>query len=149
MKIITTNKKAYFNYDIIETIMAGIVLLGSEVKSIRAKEISIKEAFCHVDNGEMWLKGAHIAQFTQSGMYQNHDPYRDRKLLLNKNEIIKLEEKASKKGQTIVPLKVFITKTGLIKIDIGLGKGKKIRDKRESIKAKDLDREQKRENKFN
>ena len=82
------NKKAYFDYNIIENYTAGIVLVGSEVKSIRNKDVSIKEAFCHIEDGEMWLKGMHIAQFKESGMYQNHEPVRNRKLLLNKKLIM-------------------------------------------------------------
>lgn len=145
MEQITKNKRAYYDYEIIDIYTAGIVLLGSEVKSIRNKEVSIKEAYCHIDGGEMFIKGMHIAQFKESGIYQNHEPLRTRKLLLNKKEIIKLEEKASQKGLTIIPLKIIINKKGLIKMDIGLGKGKKNFDKRESIKAKDIERDNKRE----
>jgi SsrA-binding protein len=139
--IITQDKKKYFNYEIIDVYTAGIVLLGSEVKSIRNKDVSIKEAYCHVENGEMWLKGMHIAQFKESGRFQNHEPVRDRKLLLNKKEIKKLQEKVSQKGLTIVPLKIIITGKGLIKLDIGLARGKNNYDKKETIKLRDLDRD--------
>ena len=141
MDQIAKNNKAYFDYEILENFTAGIVLLGSEVKSIRNKDVSIKEAYCHVENGEMWLKGMHIAQFKESGRFQNHEPVRDRKLLLNKKEIKKLQEKVSQKGLTIVPLKIIITGKGLIKLDIGLARGKNNYDKKETIKLRDLDRD--------
>ncbi len=141
MDQIAKNNKVYFDYEILENFTAGIVLVGSEVKSIRNKDVSIKEAFCHVENGEMWLKGMHIAQFKESGRFQNHEPVRDRKLLLNKKEIKKLQEKVSQKGLTIVPLKIIITGKGLIKVDIGLARGKKNYDKKETIKLRDLDRD--------
>lgn len=136
--IIASNKKGFFDYEILDTYTAGIVLVGSEVKSVRNKDVSIKEAFCHVANGEIWIKGMHIAQFKESGTYQNHEPVRDRKLLLNKREIIKLQEKSSQKGLTIIPLKVILTSKGLIKIDVGLAKGKNTRDKRNSIRERDI-----------
>jgi len=145
MEQISKNKKAYFDYEILENYTAGIVLVGSEVKSIRRKDVSIKEAYCHIINGEMWLKGMHIAPFKESGMYQNHEPIRDRKLLLNKKEIKKMEEKVSQKGMTIIPLKVIITGRGLIKVDIGLGVGKKLYDKRNTIRDRDIAMDNKRE----
>lgn len=141
MEQILKNKKAYFDYEILENYMAGIVLVGSEVKSIRNKDVSIKEAYCHIENGEMWIKGMHIAPFKESGTYQNHEPLRDRKLLLNKKEIRKLQEKVAQKGLTIVPLKIIITGRGLIKVDIGLAQGKKNYDKRVSLKEKDIKRD--------
>ena len=148
MEIITTNKKVFYLYNIIEKYTAGIILVGSEVKSIRKKEVSIKEAYCHIDNGEMFLKGMHIAQFKQSGIYQNHEPLRDRKLLLNKKEINKLHKKVGEKGLTIVPLRVIITNKGFIKVDIGLAQGKKNFDKKSAIRERDIamdsDRELKR-----
>jgi SsrA-binding protein len=138
---ITKNKKAYFDYEILETYTAGIVLFGSEVKSIRNKDISIKEAYCHVVDNEMWLNGSHIAQFKESGNHQNHEPVRNRKLLLNKKEINKLQEKVARKGLTIIPLKVIINGKGLIKVDIGLAVGKKDYDKRQTIKDNDIKRD--------
>ena len=138
MELITKNKKAFFDYEIIDTYTAGIILVGSEVKSIRNKEVSIKEAYCHIDNGEMFLKGMHIAQFKQSGTHQNHEPLRDRKLLLNKKEINKLHKKVGEKGLTIVPLRVIITNKGFIKVDIGLAQGKKNFDKKSSIRERDI-----------
>ncbi len=141
MEQITKNKKAYFDYQIVENYTAGIVLLGSEVKSIRNRDVSIKEAYCHVVDDEMWIKGMHISPFKESGSHQNHDPIRDRKLLLNKKEIKKLQEKVGQKGLTIVPLKVIINGKGLIKIDIGLAVGKKNYDKRIAIKGRDIKRD--------
>jgi SsrA-binding protein len=148
MEQITKNKKAYFDYNIEDNYTAGIVLLGSEVKSIRKKDVSIKEAYCHIEGGEMFLKGMHIAEFKESGKYQNHDTTRDRKLLLSKKEIKKLEDKVSQKGMTIVPLKVFITNRGLIKIEIGLASGKKQYDKRQTIKDRDIKRDMERNDKY-
>lgn len=147
MILIVKNKKAYFDYQILDTYTAGIILLGSEVKSIRNKDVSIKEAYCQIINGEMWLKGLHISHFKQSGIYQNHEPLRERKLLLNKKEIIKLDENVSQKGLTIIPLRVIITNTGFIKIDIGLAKGKNNFDKRNTIRDRDIAREIDRESK--
>jgi len=141
MEQITRNKKAYFEYFIEDTYTAGLVLFGSEVKSIRQGEVSIKEAYCIVVDGEMFIRGMHIAPFKESGIHQNHEPIRERKLLLNKKEIIKLQEKVTQKGFTIIPLKIIITNKGLIKIDIGLGLGKKLFDKRNTIKDRDIQRD--------
>ncbi len=149
MEQITKNKKAFFDYEILDKYTAGIILLGSEVKSIRNKDVSIKEAYCLIIDGEMWLNGMHIAPFKQSGTHQNHEPLRDRKLLLNKKEIIKLEKKVSQKGLTIIPLKIIINGKGLVKVDIGLAQGKKLYDKRASIKERDLKVEADREIKNN
>lgn len=148
MENITKNKKAFFDYHIEDKYVAGIVLVGSEVKSIRKKDVSIKESYCHIDNNEMWLKGMHIAEFKESGKYQNHEPVRDRKLLLNKKEIKKLQEKVSQKGMTIVPLSVFINNRGLIKVEIGLASGKKQYDKRQTIKERDVKRDLDRNEKY-
>ena len=145
MEQITRNKKAYFEYFIEDTYTAGLVLLGSEVKSIRHGNVSIKEAYCIVIDGEIFIRGMHIAPFKESGMHQNHDPTRERKLLLNKKEILKLQEKVTQKGFTIIPLKIIITKRGLIKIDIGLGMGKKLFDKKKTIREKDVKRDTDRE----
>jgi SsrA-binding protein len=138
--VITKNKKAYFDYEIIEKYTSGILLLGSEVKSIRLHDIAIKEGYCHILNNEMWLKGVHIAPYKQSGTYQNHEPIRDRKLLLNKKEILKIHNSVIKKRFTIIPLSVIINDRGLIKIEIGLCKSKNNFDKRESLKEKDIKR---------
>lgn len=141
MTIIVKNKKAYFEYEIIQKITAGIKLIGSEVKSIRANKVSISESYCYIKNGEIFIKGMHISEYKQSGKYDNHDPIRERKLLLNKLEIIKLNDSLEQKGLTIVPLSVIINDHGLVKLEIGLAKGKKIQDKRQTIKKRDLERE--------
>jgi len=141
MKSITKNKKAYFEYQILEKHMAGIQLKGSEVKSIRASKVSIAEAYCFITNGEMFIKGMHVTEYKQGGTHNNHEPIRDRKLLLKKKEIIKLHELVSQKGLTIVPLEIILSNTGFIKLEIGLAKGKNLYDKRNSIKEKDIKRE--------
>ena len=141
MKSIIKNKKAYFEFSILEKYTAGIKLQGSEVKSIKNGKVSITEAYCIISNGEVFIKGMHISEHKEGGKYNNHQPVRDRKLLLNKAEIIKLEQKSSQKGLTIVPLEIILTKTGFVKVEIGLAKGKKLYDKRDSIKERDLKRE--------
>lgn len=145
MQQVAKNKKAFFDYNIHEQYTTGIVLFGSEVKSIRNNDTSIKEAYCIVNDGEVWIKSMHIAPFKHSGPHQNHEPIRDRKLLLNKREIKKLDEKVSQKGFTIIPLSVIINDKGLIKINIGLATGKKLYDKRESLKRKSIELDTKRE----
>ncbi len=140
-KKICVNKRAYFEYDIIEKHITGIVLVGSEVKSIRQGNISIKEAYCYIQDGEIFIKGMHIAEHKEGGRNYNHVPLRDRKLLMKKKEILKLYQTLSEKGLTIVPLEVIITKEGFVKVEIGLAKGKKLFDKRFSIKEKDIKRD--------
>ena len=140
-KKICLNKKAYFEYNILEKHTAGIQLKGSEVKSIRASKVSIVEAYCYIQDGEIFIKGMHIAEHKEGGRNYNHVPLRDRKLLMKKKEILKLYQTLSEKGLTIVPLEVIITKEGFVKIEIGLAKGKKLYDKRESIKEKDIKRD--------
>jgi SsrA-binding protein len=141
MVIIVKNKKANFEYEIIQKLVSGIKLVGSEVKSIRNHKVSISESYCYIKGGEIFIKGMHISEYKESGNYDNHDPIRERKLLLNKLEIIKLSESLEQKGLTIVPLSVIINDNGLVKLEIGLARGKKIHDKRESIKKRDLERE--------
>jgi SsrA-binding protein len=141
MKSITRNKKAYFEYQILDKYTAGIKLQGSEVKSIRAGKISIVEAYCFIVNDEIFIKGMHITEHKEGGIHNNHNPNRDRKLLMKKKEIIKLNENISQKGLTIVPLEVILTNTGFVKLEIGLAKGKNLYDKRNSLKEKDLKRE--------
>lgn len=141
MKSITKNKKAYFEYFILEKHTAGIQLQGSEVKSIRNGKVSIVEAYCYISNGEIFIKGMHIAEHKEGGKHNNHQPLRDRKLLMKKKEILKLDENMSQKGLTIVPIEVIISNTGFIKVDIGLAKGKHLYDKRNTIKEKDLKRD--------
>ena len=120
-----------------------MVLLGTEVKSLRAGKASFNDSYCIIHKGEVWLKSLHIAEYSH-GTVNNHDPLRDRKLLLRKREIKKIEGKLKEKGYTIVPLRIFFSDKNLAKIEIGLAKGKKLHDKRESIKQKDVEREMKR-----
>jgi SsrA-binding protein len=138
------NRSAYFEYFIDDKYIAGIMLLGTEVKSLRAGKASFNDSYCLFNNGELWLKSLHIAEYSH-GTANNHDPIRDRKLLLSKREIKKWENRLKKeKGYTIVPLRLFINDKNLMKLEIGLGKGKKLHDKRETIRQRDSDRELKR-----
>lgn len=137
--VIAQNKKAGHDYHIEETFEAGIILQGTEIKSIRAGRIQIKDAFARILNGELFLINAHISTYEQGNRY-NHDPLRTRKLLLHKKEITKLIGATKEKGYALVPLKVYI-KNGFAKVLIGLGKGKKNFDKREDLKKKDAKRE--------
>ena len=140
MNILIRNKKAEYEYQILERYTAGIQLLGTEVKSIRDMKASISEAYCHFINNEIFIIGMHVSEYRQI-KYTNHEPLRNRKLLLKRKEIDKLAKSIKEKGLTIVPLFVYLTTTGFIKIEIGLVKGKKIHDKRESIKEKDIKRQ--------
>jgi SsrA-binding protein len=139
-KIDIRNKKAFFDYEIIERYDAGIVLLGTEIKSIRESKVSFTDAFCIVISNEMWLKGLHISEYSH-GNLNNHIPKRDRKLLLNSKEIKKISNKVKEKGYTIVPLKVFINDNGFAKVEIALARGKAQHDKRDTLKTKDAKRE--------
>ncbi|MEB3164861.1 MAG: SsrA-binding protein SmpB [Prochlorothrix sp.] len=139
-KIISDNRYARFQYEILESYEAGIELLGTEVKSIRAGRVNIRDGFVLVKNGEVWLHNIHISPYDHSGSHFNHDPLRVRKLLLHREEIRKLLGKVEQKGLTMVPLKMYFSK-GWIKVSIGLGKGKKLHDKRESLKEKQDKRE--------
>ena len=134
------NKKAKFEFILHETFTAGMQLTGTEIKSIRNGKASIVESYCVLVDGEVFIRNMNIAEY-ENGSYYNHNPRRDRKLLLNRKEIEKLEKKSTLKGYTIVALKVFLTKSGLAKIDIALGEGKKLHDKRESIKDRDNKRD--------
>ena len=120
-----------------------MVLLGTEVKSIRTGKVSFNDSYCLLHDGEIWLKSLHIAEYSH-GNLNNHDPVRDRKLLLQKKEIKKIQGKLKEKGYTLVPLRIYFNESNLAKIEIGLAKGKKLHDKRESIKQKDVEREMKR-----
>jgi len=135
-KIIAKNKKAYFLYEIVEVFTAGIVLTGSEIKSIRAGKVNFVDSYAMLVNGELILKGLHIAPYEHGG-YANHEPTRDRKLLLTRSEINRISRKVTEKGLTLVPLSCFISEKGYAKLEIALVKGKKAYDKRESIKKKD------------
>ncbi len=134
------NRKARHEYNILEDLVAGIVLQGSEVKSIRAGKCNISDAYCYIHNRELILKNAHISKY-DSDKFTNHEELRDKKLLLTKKEITKWNQKLIVPGLTLIPLKVFVNNRGLIKVVVGLCKGKKDYDKRESIKEKDAQRE--------
>src|SRR5690606_31560752 len=122
---------------------AGMVLLGTEVKSIRAGKVSFNDSYCLLHQGEMWLKSLHIAEYSH-GNINNHEPSRDRKLLLTKREIRKIESKLKEKGFTLVPLRIFLNERHKLKVEIGLAKGKKLHDKRDTLRKKDAEREMKR-----
>ncbi|MDP1762890.1 MAG: SsrA-binding protein [Sediminibacterium sp.] len=137
------NRQAYFHYFIEDKYVAGIVLLGTEVKSIRDGKLSFNDAFCMFDEGELWVRGLYIASYTH-GTANNHIEVHDRKLLLTKRELNKLQTRMKEKGYTLVPLKVFFTDKNLVKVEIGLGRGKKLYDKRETIKNRDVEKDIKR-----
>lgn len=137
------NRSAYYTYFIDDTFDAGIVLTGTEVKSLRAGKASFNDSYCIIHHGEVWLKSLHIAEYSH-GTVNNHPPLRDRKLLLQKREIRKIEAKLKEKGYTLVPLRIYFNEKNLVKVQLGLGKGKKLHDKRESIKQRDAEREMKR-----
>lgn len=130
------NKRASFDYELTDTYTAGIVLTGTEIKSIRLGKASLVDTFCYFAKGEMWVKNMHIAEYFY-GSYNNHNARRDRKLLLNKKELNKLLRNTKETGFTIVPVRMFISEKGLAKIVIALAKGKKQYDKREALKEKD------------
>ena len=138
--IIIRNRKAEFEYFLLTTYTAGIVLCGTEIKSIRAGKTNLTDAHCSFVNEELWVHNLHISEYSH-GSYNNHDPKQDRKLLLHKKEMKKLLSKLNDRGMTIIPTKLFINENGYAKLDIALAKGKKMYDKRESIKEKDNRRE--------
>jgi SsrA-binding protein len=138
-KVVARNRRARHEYFILETIEAGIALQGSEIKSLRAGQISLAEAFVRVDGKEAWLEDAHIAPYEQASIY-NHEPRRPRKLLLHSSEIRKLWNTVRQKGVTIIPLSVYL-KNGRAKVEIGVAKGKKLYDKRDEIAKRDTQRE--------
>lgn len=137
------NRSAYFEYYIDDKYIAGIMLTGTEVKSLRAGKASFNDSYCIFNKDELWIKSFHIAEYSH-GTVNNHDPLRERKLLLNRRELKKLQAKIKEKGYTIIPLRLFFNEKNLAKVEIGLGKGKKLHDKRESIKQRDTEREMKR-----
>lgn len=143
-KIYIKNRPATFEYAIEDRITAGMVLTGSEIKSVRNGKVSFNDAYCFFHKGELWVKSLHVAEYVNAG-YAGHDPTRERKLLLNKRELRKWEQKLKEKGYTIVPLAVFINENGFAKMEIGLGRGKKLHDKRETIKGREAEREMKRQ----
>lgn len=134
------NKKASYEFEFIDKFVAGLVLTGTEIKSIREGKVSLTEAFCYFRREELYIKQMHIAPYSMAASY-NHDAVRERKLLLNKKELNKLQTKFAEKGLSIVPLRIFVNDRGLAKMEIALAKGKKIHDKRDSIKEKDAKRD--------
>jgi SsrA-binding protein len=138
------NRKARFNYEFIEKEIAGIVLAGTEVKSIREGKVSFTDSYCFFVDGELWLKSLHISEYKE-GTYNNHEPKRDRKLLLKKQQLRKLQKKVNEGGLTIIPTTIFINSKGLVKIEIALSRGKKTIDKRETIKNRDIEKDTNRE----
>ena len=143
VKLIAQNKKAYHDYFILETYQAGIALTGTEVKSIRAGRCNLKDSYIKIENGEAFIKNMHISPYEQGNIF-NHDPLADRRLLSHKYEINKLIGRTKEKGYTLVPLKVYF-KDSLVKVEIGLAKGKKLYDKRQDIAKKDMKREAERD----
>lgn len=142
-----SNKKAHFLYEIIETFNAGIQLLGTEIKSIRNGKANLTDTYCIFEKGELYVKNMYIAEY-EYGTHYNHTPRGDRKLLLKRRELNRLEKKIKEKGFTIVPITMYINEKGLAKMTIGLARGKKLFDKREDIKLKDTKRELDRMNKI-
>lgn len=143
VKVIANNKKAYHDYFILEKYEAGIELFGTEVKSVRMGRCSIKEAYVDIRNGEIYIDGMNISPYEKGNIF-NKDPLRQKRLLMHKNEILKLGQQIKEKGYTIVPLQVYL-KGSLVKVEIGLAKGKKLYDKRADIAAKDMKREAQRD----
>jgi SsrA-binding protein len=137
------NRSAWHDYFIDDKYEAGIALLGTEVKSIREGKVSFNDSYCLLHKGELFVKSMHIAEYSH-GTVNNHDPLRDRKLLLQKKQLRKIESKLKEKGYTVVPLRIYFNEKGLAKMEIGLAKGKKLHDKRETLRKKDVEREMKR-----
>ncbi len=140
MKIIAKNKKAFFNYEILGSYEAGISLQGSEVKSIREGKVSLKESYAEIKGGEVFLVNCHISPYEAANRF-NHEPTRERKLLLHRQEIKRLTGKIKEKGLTLIPTKVMINDKGKVKVEVSLARGKRIYQKREAIKEKDQKRE--------
>jgi SsrA-binding protein len=140
MKIVASNKKAYFNYEIIESLEAGIALLGSEVKSIREGRVSLKDSYAEIKNGEVFLLHMNISPYEQANIF-NHEPLREKKLLLHRQEIKRLIGKIREKGYTLIPTKVLFSEKGRVKVEVSLAKGKRIYEKKRAIKERELERE--------
>lgn len=134
------NRKARYEYEFIDTYEAGIVLKGTEIKSIREGKVNLMDGYCYFNGNELFLKGIHISPYSQSSFY-NHESTRERKLLLHKRELAKIKSKLDEKGLTLIPSRLYINKRGFAKVEIALAKGKKLHDKRDSIKEKDVKRE--------
>lgn len=142
-RTVATNRKALYDYFIVEKFEAGIALTGSEVKSIRSGRANLRDSYVQVKNGELWLVDAHIAPYDQASR-ENHDPRRDRKLLMHRKEINRLDHKAQAKGYTIVPLRMYFSDNNRVKVEIALVQGKKMYDKREAISKRESDRQMRR-----
>jgi len=140
MKIVASNKKAYFNYEIIESLEAGIALLGSEVKSIREGRVSLKDSYAEIKNGEVFLLHMNISPYEQANIF-NHEPLRDKKLFLHRQEIKRLIGKIREKGYTLIPTKVILNERGKVKVEVSLAKGKRTYEKKRAIKERELERE--------
>ena len=134
------NRQAGFEYELLDKYTAGMVLMGTEIKSIREGKVNLQDGYCYISNGEVFVKGINITPYAQ-GTHYNHDATRERKLLLKRSEIKKLEGKVEEKGLTLVPTRLFINERGVAKLEFALGKGKKVHDKRDSIKERDAKRE--------
>lgn len=140
------NKKAYFEFEFIDKFIAGMVLTGTEIKSIREGRVNMNDGWCYFQKNDLWIRNLNISVY-EKGTHYNHDPLRPRKLLLNKKELTKLQDKMKEKGLTVIPLRLFISERGFAKLEIALAKGKKIHDKRDSIKEREAKRELGREGK--
>ncbi|MBI4647048.1 MAG: SsrA-binding protein SmpB [Bacteroidia bacterium] len=138
------NKKALFLYELFEHFIAGILLTGTEIKSIRAGKVSFTDSYCFFKESELWIKSLHISEYSFGGHY-NHEPKRDRKLLLTRHELKKLENKTKEKGFSIIPVRLFIAENGFAKVEIALAKGRKMKDKRENIRKREIQRDIERE----
>lgn len=140
------NKKAYFEFEFIDKFIAGMILTGTEIKSIREGKVNMNDGWCYFQKNDLWVRNLNISVY-EKGTHYNHDPLRPRKLLLNKKELNKLQDKMKEKGLTVIPLRLFISDRGFAKLEIALAKGKKIHDKRDSIKEREAKRELGREGK--
>ncbi len=134
------NRRASFEFSFVEKYIAGMQLQGTEIKSIREGKANLSDSYCFFKNGELWIKSLHISEYTE-GTYNNHHPTRERKLLLNRRELDKIEKKLKDQGLTVIPLRLFVADNGYAKLEIAVAKGKKLHDKRDDIKKKDLQRE--------
>jgi SsrA-binding protein len=143
-QISASNRKAYHEYHILDKYEAGIELFGTEVKSLREAQANLKESYVIVRKNQAWISGMHINRYSNTG-HEGHDPTRNRRLLLNKREILKIKQSIEQKGLTVVPLKLYFSQNGWAKVEIGLAKGKKIFDKKSSIKERDIKRDMQRE----
>ena len=140
-KSVAVNRLARRNYEILDEFEAGVALVGTEVKSCRAGKVTLRDGYCRVKDGECWLENVHIAQHGTTGSYFQHDEVRARRLLLHKREIQKLEEAIAQRGLTVVPLSAYFNEKSFLKVSIGLARGKKLQDKREDLKRRDVERE--------